>query len=402
MKQPAEFEWQGPAMDAPGERFLPAEAGGRWDDQPVPQLHLGDLDGQALADFRQRLSGQPEPPAGIADDAALLEQLQLFHLKRAAVLLFHAAPEKLIGGAYVRIGRFRGDHQLLAQHSIGGPLFSQFEHSLALLEEHLRHDPHSGEPRPAEACPLPLAALREALLNAIVHKDYASGIPVQIRLHDERISLWNPARLPEGWSLASLRAHHLSRPANPDIANAFQRAGLIEGWGLGIDRLISACRAAGLAEPQLRHEQGGLWLEFVLTRPKARQPARAVAWRPAGHVAGEAARQATGEVAVHVTGHGAGEGAGEDAVYVAGEVAGHAAGHVTGEVRRLIQACNGVMTRKALQDALGLRSDANFRTLYLVPALEAGLIEMTIPDKPKSSRQQYRLSSRGTALRQQK
>jgi len=53
------------------------------------------------------------------------------------------------------------------------------------------------------------------------------------------------------------------------------------------------------------------------------------------------------------------------------------------------------MTRKALQDALGLRSDANC-------PLEAGLIEMTIPDKPKSSRQQYRLSSRGTALRQQK
>jgi ATP-dependent DNA helicase RecG len=59
------------------------------------------------------------------------------------------------------------------------------------------------------------------------------------------------------------------------------------------------------------------------------------------------------------------------------------------------------MSRKALQDALGLKSDANFRILYLVPALDAGLIEMTIPDKPKSSRQQYRLSAAGRALRQQ-
>lgn len=58
------------------------------------------------------------------------------------------------------------------------------------------------------------------------------------------------------------------------------------------------------------------------------------------------------------------------------------------------------MSRKALQDALGLKSDANFRALYLVPALEAGLLEMTIPDKPKSSRQQYRLSTSGLALRQ--
>lgn len=89
-------------------------------------------------------------------------------------------------------------------------------------------------------------------------------------------------------------------------------------------------------------------------------------------------------------------------MHAAGEERSHVAGHVTSEVRRLIGACDGVMSRKALQDALGLKSDANFRTLYLVPALEAGLIEMTIPDKPKSSRQQYRLSAAGQALRQQK
>lgn len=403
MKDQPDIEWKDLPAASPGattDRFLHPDAGGSWDDLPMPQVQLADLDPQALADFRQRAAAcQRLTCASVEEgDAALVEQLQLFHLKRAAALLFHAEPEKLVSGAYIRIGQFRRDNGLVEQHAIGGNLFVQLERSLALLEEHLQRHPDGGDARAPAAYPLPLAALREALVNAIVHKDYASGIPIQIRLHDDRISLWNPARLPEGWSIASLRTRHLSRPGNPDIANAFYRAGLIEAWGLGIDKLITACRAHGIVEPLLRHEQDGLWLEFSFTRALPRHFAASPASRGAGRVTGEAKSEATSEV----TGHAAGEDASEAAGHVVSKDTSHAAGHVTGEVRRLILACDGVMSRKALQDALGLRSDANFRTLYLVPALEAGLLEMTIPDKPKSSRQQYRLSSRGTALRQQK
>ncbi len=401
MNEQPDLEWKDLPAESPGattDRFLHPDAGGSWDDLPMPQVQLADLDAQALADFRQRAATSQRLSCAAAEegDAALVEQLQLFHLKRAAVLLFHAEPEKLVGGAYIRIGHFRHDHGLLEQHAIGGNLFVQLERSLALLEEHLQRDPDGGEARAPAAYPLPIAALREALINAIVHKDYASGIPIQIRLHDDRISLWNPARLAEGWSIAGLRTRHLSRPGNPDIANAFYRAGLIEAWGLGIDKLIAACRAHGIVEPLLRHEQDGLWLEFSFTRALPRNFAASPASRGTGRVTGEA----KSEVASEVAGHVAGEVTGQDAGYVAGEDTSHVTGYVAGEVRRLIQACDGVMSRKSLQEALGLRSDANFRTLYLVPALEAGLLEMTIPDKPKSSRQQYRLSAAGKALRQ--
>ncbi|SFQ24749.1 ATP-dependent DNA helicase RecG [Geopseudomonas sagittaria] len=403
MKDQPDIEWKDLPAASPGattDRFLHPDAGGSWDDLPMPQVQLADLDPQALADFRQRAAAcQRLTCASVEEgDAALVEQLQLFHLKRAAALLFHAEPEKLVSGAYIRIGQFRRDNGLVEQHAIGGNLFVQLERSLALLEEHLQRHPDGGDARAPAAYPLPLAALREALVNAIVHKDYASGIPIQIRLHDDRISLWNPARLPEGWSIASLRTRHLSRPGNPDIANAFYRAGLIEAWGLGIDKLIAACRAHGIVEPLLRHEQDGLWLEFAFTRALPRHFAAGPASRGAGRATGEAKSEVAGEDAGHVAGEDASEVAGHASGYVTGE----GTGYVASEVRRLVQACDGVMSRKALQDALGLRSDANFRTLYLVPALEAGLLEMTIPDKPKSSRQQYRLSSRGTALRQQK
>lgn len=401
MKDQPDIEWKDLAPEST-DRFPYPEAGGSWDDQPFPQAQLADLDSRALADFRRRVAASrrlPESPAG-EGDAALVEQLQLFHLKRAAVLLFHAEPEKLIPGAYIRIGHFRRDHGLVEQRAVGGNLFAQLEQGLALFEEYLQRNPNSDEARTPADYPLPLAALREALVNAIVHKDYASGIPIQIRIHEERISLWNPAHLPDGWSVASLSSHHLSRPANPDIANAFYRAGLIEAWGVGIDKLIAACRHHGIVEPLLRHEQGGLWLEFACT-PAPRQPARSAASRAAGMPTGEVRRHVASEVTGHVAVYVAGEVAGEVAGYATGEEKSHVAGYVAGEVRRLIRACNGVMSRKALQDALGLRSDANFRTLYLVPALEAGLLEMTIPDKPKSSRQQYRLSAAGLALRQQ-
>ena len=63
------------------------------------------------------------------------------------------------------------------------------------------------------------------------HRDYAVGAPVQIRVYENRLKIWNPAVLPEGWTLAKLLGEHASSPFNPAIANAFFRAGEIEAWG---------------------------------------------------------------------------------------------------------------------------------------------------------------------------
>jgi ATP-dependent DNA helicase RecG len=83
------------------------------------------------------------------------------------------------------------------------------------------------------------------------------------------------------------------------------------------------------------------------------------------------------------------------------EVAGEVAGDVAGEVKRLINACRSEMSRKQLQDALGLKGEENFRKLYLQPAMKSGLVEMTIPDKPRSSKQKYRLTNAGKRFLEQ-
>jgi ATP-dependent DNA helicase RecG len=114
-----------------------------------------------------------------------------------------------------------------------------------------------------ETFPVPEAALREAVLNAIIHKDYSSGTPIQISVYADKLMLWNPGELPLDWTVAKLKGKHPSQPFNPDVANVFFRAGMIEAWGRGIERIMESCRAAGIPEAVLRYERTGLWIEFV-------------------------------------------------------------------------------------------------------------------------------------------
>lgn len=391
MTEQADLDWKDPQSPSHNPPERPATELGSWDGQPIAHVRLSDLDPAALASLR------PHMATGEEGDAALLEHLQLVHLKRAAALLFHPTADKLIAGAYLRVGHFDAQHQLLEHHLLGGHLFAQLNATLDLLDQHILRAKAGHEGRFTGDADELRHALREALLNALVHKDYACGIPIQLRLQSDRILLWNPARLPENWSLERPKSRLLPRPANPDIAHVFQRAGLISGWGTGIERMIDACRRQGLETPLLRQEQQGLWVEFSLL-PAPRQPMRRTTSEPgmASHTSpAERTYIYSGKKseAMHKTV--------EVTKKVTGEERHLSTGHVSSEVRRLLMACQGIMSRKALQDALGLRSDANFRNLYLVPALEAGLLEMTIPDKPKSSRQQYRLSARAEALRQQ-
>ncbi len=87
----------------------------------------------------------------------------------------------------------------------------------------------------------PEKALREALLNAVSHKDYAGCTPIQIRVYPDSIKIWNEGRLPEDWTVANLLQEHSSRPYNTDIANAFFRSGYVESWGRGIDKITEQC-----------------------------------------------------------------------------------------------------------------------------------------------------------------
>jgi ATP-dependent DNA helicase RecG len=108
----------------------------------------------------------------------------------------------------------------------------------------------------------PLQALREAILNAVVHKDYGSGIPVQISVYEDLFVIWNPGQLPEKWDMEKLLSKHPSQPYNPLLAAAFFRSGYIESWGRGIEKIYRECREHKNPAPIFDYDMSGLMLSF--------------------------------------------------------------------------------------------------------------------------------------------
>ena len=108
----------------------------------------------------------------------------------------------------------------------------------------------------------PLPALREAVINALIHRDYLEPGDVQIKIYDDRIWFWNPGKLPEGLTVDMLKRDHPSIPRNRLLATVFYFAGLIEKWGSGTKRIVELCREQGLPEPDFKEEMGGFSVVF--------------------------------------------------------------------------------------------------------------------------------------------
>ncbi len=257
-------ELKGAALD----RFILRAQGKTWDGVPVPHVGLADLSSAAIANFRKLAtsSGRLERKLLDEPDPILIEKLKLTegdYLKRAAVLLFHEDPECFVTGAFVKIGFFRSETDLVYHDEIHGDLFTQTAQTVDLIRtKYLKASIHYEGLQRIETYPIPYDALREAILNALIHRDYAITAPIQIKVFADRLKIWNPAVLPDGWDLAKLLGDHASHPFNPDIANAFFRAGEIESWGRGIQRIFEACRAGGAPEPELSLSGHDLWTTF--------------------------------------------------------------------------------------------------------------------------------------------
>jgi ATP-dependent DNA helicase RecG len=255
-------ELKGAALD----KFLLKKQGLHWDALPIQRAkvdELGSLDTfKSLATKSQRM----DEAILLEEDEQILEKLRMFDedsLKRATVLLFHPDPEKYITGAFVKIAFWESESEILYQDEVHGNLFEQAEKTIDILtSKYLKAEiSYDGLVR-IDKLPIPKKALREAVLNAIVHKDYSSGTPIQISVYKDKVMIWNNGELFQGWTVNNLYSKHASQPYNPDVANVFFRAGLIEAWGRGIEKMQNACKEHGSPEPELKYETGGLWTIF--------------------------------------------------------------------------------------------------------------------------------------------
>ena len=251
-------------------KFLLQRQGKKWDGVPVPNVTADDLKNDTFDFFRKKAtkSKRLEPEDLDGTNQELLESLQLYledekMIKRAAVLLFHPNPEKFVTGAYIKIGYFENEADLMFQDEVHGNLFEQIEQTMDLLfTKYIKAMvSYEGISR-VETYEYPREAVREALLNAVAHKDYSGGAPIQIKVYKDRILIWNDGQLPDNWTIHNLLKRHSSKPYNPDIANTLFRSGYIESWGRGIEKMMNYCKEAEIPAPNYFFEASDFLVEF--------------------------------------------------------------------------------------------------------------------------------------------
>ncbi len=243
---------RGPALT----QFLLKKTGITWDSVPVEGVSVRDLRNDSFDIFKEQAvrSRRMDKKDVDASNEELLDSLNLLEngmIKRSGILLFHHNPEKWIPGAYIKIGYFETDADLRYQDEVHGSLISQADKVVDLIfTKYLKADiSYEGVTR-VETYPYPKEAIREAVYNAIVHKFYGTLIPIQISVYNNKLYIGNDCVFPEDWTVEDLVGKHRSRAYNPLIANTFFRAGFIEAWGRGIEKIRESCAEHGNEMPE--------------------------------------------------------------------------------------------------------------------------------------------------------
>lgn len=236
--------------------FLTSKTGIRWEDVSIIGVTVDDLDKDSFDIFRRealRSKRMTKNDLKMSNEE-LLDNLGLITengLKRAAILLFHRNPEKWVTGCYTKIGKFGVGSDLRYQDEVHGSLFLQAERVVELIYlKYLKAPITYDNMTRIETYPFPKDAVREAFYNALIHSCWSSGVPIQIRIEEDAMYISNDCVFPSDWTAETLMQRHRSRPYNPRIANAFFRAGYVESWGRGIQKICESCEDHGTAQPE--------------------------------------------------------------------------------------------------------------------------------------------------------
>lgn len=244
--------------------FLLRKTGKTWDDVVEPSATIGDIDPLIVKQYLKDAEKSGRLP--LAEEALslpeLLEKLRLTtdgKIKRAALILFGKDPGRFYTNVVVKIGRFGSseDHLKFQESEEGNLIYLLKEVPSQLNKKFFIKEINFEGLQRIEKGEYPVAALREMLLNALVHRDYM-GSMIQIRMYDNRFSIWNEGFLPQGLTLEALKRQHPSRPRNPLIAEVCFKGGYIDSWGRGTNKIINSCKDAGLPEPEMKEQDGGM------------------------------------------------------------------------------------------------------------------------------------------------
>jgi predicted HTH transcriptional regulator len=352
---------------------------GPFDASACRKANLDDISKQKVSDFLVRARAERGYRLGLRSPLrATLKHLNLLdgdNPTNAAVLLFGKEPQRFLPTSLVKCLHFHGPEiskPIPSYQVFKGTLFEMVDQSvdfvLSKIDRSVGTRAHG--PQAPVTYELPPQAVAEAVVNAVAHRDYASNASVQVMLFSDRLEIWNPGELPPPLSLQSLSEPHPSIPHNPLIAEPLFLTRYIERAGTGTLDMARLCAEAGLPAPEFREEQG----QFIQVLRRPQRPALAkevinsdkVLWERALSDVGRAFPGATAQVTAQV--------AAQVAIF-----------------------CQRPRAAREIMDHLNLHHWKTFQANYLIPLIKDGLLERTIPDKPTSRLQKYRLTDKGRA-----
>ena len=366
------------------QNFLLERAGKTWDAVPIPNVKVSDLSKDALEAFRTKAvksNRMTESEVNVSDEL-LLRNLKMFDgefLTRAAILLFHPTPEQYVTGAYIKIGYFSligafGEdaepiEDLQYQDVVEGPLILQVDKAIDLIftKYFKALVDYEGIQR-TETNMLTRGIVRELLLNAINHKDYATGVPIQVSVYEDKIVIFNMG----SWSKRvptdeRVYEKHESVPNNPKLADVSFRSGDVESWGRGFLKIKADCKTINAPLPIIDAENGGV----SVTAHGCEQYMSILRYGQYGQV-------------------------GADGVWRNKEDDDKEMNHASvligldiKEYARIMEYLEVPRSRKELQEFCGYKSRDSFVKNILNPLIDTKIVNLLYPDKPNSSKQKY-------------
>lgn len=239
-----------------------------WDSVIEDRATLDDIDPTACATLVRLLNknGRRLVPDNIGIDSLLLKLglMDNSGITRAAVLLLARNPQHFYPTALIKIGRFHSPTSIQDDREITGPLINQIEDAHSWFRERLATKLQVVGQTPARntVWEYPIDAIREALANAICHRDYREQRHIQVRLFDSYVEFWNPGGLPASLSVQDLLKEHDSVPRNLKLAENLYNAGFVEKWGTGTIRMDELLRDQGLPSPEFFSDSMTFRLRF--------------------------------------------------------------------------------------------------------------------------------------------
>ena len=254
-------------------RKLAKESGERvyWDERVCEDASLEDIEKEKLRWFLKEARhkrglniNESDPVEGVL---LRLKLLKAGKPTNGAVLLFGKDPQRRFIQSEVKCIRFKGvdvTEEMIDLRTVAGDVFDQLIEAEKFIFNNIALSAwiEEGKMQRQERWEYPPKAIREALANAICHRDYETTSKVQVRIFDDRMEFWNPGRLPEGWTVETLKRVHESIPRNPLIAKQFFWVKYIEEVGTGTNKIIEWCIDWGLPEPEFEFTGTSLVVTF--------------------------------------------------------------------------------------------------------------------------------------------